>query len=40
MDGTDRQLRVHSGKIPLLGLLRLQVVAAASPQKGFELFWK
>lgn len=40
LDGDDRQLRVHSGKIPVLGLLRLQIVAAASQQTGFQLFWK
>ena len=41
LDCQEGQARVHTGKIPLLGgLFRLQVVAVASRDAGFQLLWK
>ena len=40
LDGARRQARLHTSKLSILGVLRLQLVAVASQEDGVQLHWR
>ena len=40
LDGGRREARLRTSKLPILGVLRLQLIAVANLEDGVQLHWR